>query len=366
MKRYFENTTGTHNKFWEVEVDGVLLHRRWGRIGTNGQSKTETFANRFEAEDEERKLISEKLGGGYVEKTTAATSPTSPAPAPTPTPAPRRLLPMLATEVAAAQLIRYAADANYIFECKLDGHRVMLVVDGGQATALGRNGQPSQHNARFQDRRHAPELARLSKMRHVVLDGELVGEVFWVFDMPQLEWSGGIELTFDENEAWEIRRRALGLVFQAWRPDPNLFRLLPYAEGEEDKLELARKVKAELGEGIVIKRAQAPYQWGARNQDTLKAKYVNEADLVVKALGHAGKDNAVLGAWKDGNLIEVGRCSTIGKQAVRIGDVVCVRYLYLGAGNRIVQPRLMSVRTDKDVRECTFDQLVGTNKDVIA
>jgi predicted DNA-binding WGR domain protein/cell wall assembly regulator SMI1 len=78
----FEFSEGTANKFWEVKVEGVTLITSWGRIGTNGQSKTKTFASSTEAQAEYDKLIREKTREGYrevgspgVPKTAAATAP---------------------------------------------------------------------------------------------------------------------------------------------------------------------------------------------------------------------------------------------------------------------------------------------------
>jgi ATP-dependent DNA ligase len=40
------------------------------------------------------------------------------------------------------------------------------------------------------------------------------------------------------------------------------------------------------GEGIVMKRSDAPYYWGKRNHSLLKLKQEIEADLLVTALSH--------------------------------------------------------------------------------
>src|SRR5262245_26756138 len=66
-KRTFEFVEGSSNKFWEVWVDGAELTTRWGRIGTNGQSKTKSFASSDKAAVERDKLIAEKVGKGYRE-----------------------------------------------------------------------------------------------------------------------------------------------------------------------------------------------------------------------------------------------------------------------------------------------------------
>ena len=66
--RYFEFVSGSSSKFWEVSQSGCDMTTRWGRIGSNGQSKTKTFANEASASAALAKLIEEKTSEGYVER----------------------------------------------------------------------------------------------------------------------------------------------------------------------------------------------------------------------------------------------------------------------------------------------------------
>ena len=65
--RRFELVEGSSSKFWEVAVSGDALTVRYGRIGTNGQTQTKSFASAAKAQAEHDKLIREKTGKGYVE-----------------------------------------------------------------------------------------------------------------------------------------------------------------------------------------------------------------------------------------------------------------------------------------------------------
>jgi DNA ligase-1 len=67
-QRYFEFVAGTSSKFWEVSVSGVDMTTRWGRIGSAGQSKTNSFKDEAAARAQADKLIAEKTADGYVEK----------------------------------------------------------------------------------------------------------------------------------------------------------------------------------------------------------------------------------------------------------------------------------------------------------
>jgi DNA ligase-1 len=66
--RYFEFIEGSSNKFWEVSQSGNTMTTRWGRIGSNGQSKTKTFADAQGAANAMAVLIEEKTDEGYVER----------------------------------------------------------------------------------------------------------------------------------------------------------------------------------------------------------------------------------------------------------------------------------------------------------
>lgn len=66
-KRYFEFVEGTSSKFWEISTEGNELTTRWGRIGSDGQSKTKTFSSADKALQEYNAAIEEKLANGYKE-----------------------------------------------------------------------------------------------------------------------------------------------------------------------------------------------------------------------------------------------------------------------------------------------------------
>jgi predicted DNA-binding WGR domain protein len=65
--RYFTCSEDGSNKFWEIAVNGAGLTVRFGRIGTNGQTQTKTFASADAALREQDRLIRSKLAKGYVE-----------------------------------------------------------------------------------------------------------------------------------------------------------------------------------------------------------------------------------------------------------------------------------------------------------
>ncbi len=65
--RRFEFVEGGSSKFWEISLSGTDVTTRWGRIGSDGQSKTKSFPNTDKAQTEYNKLIQEKKDKGYEE-----------------------------------------------------------------------------------------------------------------------------------------------------------------------------------------------------------------------------------------------------------------------------------------------------------
>ncbi len=70
--RRFEFAEGGSRKFWEIDQKGVSFTVRFGRMDTEGQSKTTTCASPDEAVAEVAKLIKEKTKKGYQEIGAAA------------------------------------------------------------------------------------------------------------------------------------------------------------------------------------------------------------------------------------------------------------------------------------------------------
>ena len=62
-----EHVDGSARKFWEIEVSGNSHTVRFGRIGTQGQSKTKSFPDETSARRDADRLLREKRAKGYVD-----------------------------------------------------------------------------------------------------------------------------------------------------------------------------------------------------------------------------------------------------------------------------------------------------------
>jgi len=63
----FEFSEGNSNKFWECSVNGCEVTVRFGRIGTEGQTRVKSFSDAAAATKDAEKLFAEKTRKGYVE-----------------------------------------------------------------------------------------------------------------------------------------------------------------------------------------------------------------------------------------------------------------------------------------------------------
>ena len=69
--RYFEFIDDKSQKFWEITVSGSDVTVRYGRIGSDGQSKTKSLDDETAAARHADKMIAAKTGKGYVEAVAA-------------------------------------------------------------------------------------------------------------------------------------------------------------------------------------------------------------------------------------------------------------------------------------------------------
>ncbi|MFO0841102.1 MAG: DNA ligase [Gemmataceae bacterium] len=68
-KRHFEFVEGKSSKFWEVWVTGARLSTRYGRIGAEGTTTVKDYPDEAAAVKAMDKVVAEKTGKGYEEKT---------------------------------------------------------------------------------------------------------------------------------------------------------------------------------------------------------------------------------------------------------------------------------------------------------
>lgn len=250
---------------------------------------------------------------------------------------------------------------DWVFEQKVDGtHTLIRMEPGREPQFLSRSGGPLKHTAAAQHfHRLRRDLEQLDIAETVILDGEIVCESghLWLYDIM-------VEAPFED------RRNILELIFH---PDvgsrglsaAERVHLLPQARTREEKDRLANELLRRRAEGVMTKRLDGLYVPDGRVDHALKLKFTKTADVVVRERNTGGKANAKIGVYRDGELVGCGNLTMIGKYDAQPGEVIEIRYLYLGNGGHLYQPRLLRPRPDKRPEECTWDQLIPTSREVI-
>lgn len=268
---------------------------------------------------------------------------------------------MTFTEVAPDRADTLMDDDRWALEPKYDGVRTLVEVDSEGVRLLNRGGKPlsaASTNA------HRPALVKAFTgvlLGAWTFDGELLDDgVLIIFDLSRAVAPDGTKIV-SETTPFRDRREVLEKVLTTvgWDTPDSVVRVATHVRGG-DKRVLHDTILETGGEGVMLKDLDAGYEHKRTKTAGYKVKFTSTVDAVVIARDVDGKENAVLGLVKDGLVYEVGRCSMIGKPETKVGDVVEVRYLYVGAGGRLVQPRLVRVRGDKAPQECGTDQLAGT------
>jgi ATP-dependent DNA ligase len=145
---------------------------------------------------------------------------------------------------------------------------------------------------------------------------------------------------------------------------------LPWAFSTEEKRKLYRDVIARGGEGIMLKRLDAPYLQGGRPANNwYKAKKSATFDCIIMGFTKGkGKYNShvgavVFGQYVDGKLTELGQASGMS-DAIRkdmsespfkyIGKVVTIKGMERLKSGAIRHPVYFGLRTDKLPRDCKY------------
>lgn len=363
---------GSSDKVYNASIvkdgDGYTVHVAWGRRGSTLNRGTKAI--RVPLATAERKfdsLVREKTNKGY-QAISADVKPAAVAPPVgqgSGSRAPRARAKVghaaqLLTAIEPAELDRFLADEAMIAQQKIDGMRVIAHVQADGIMVTNRDGQIAKAAS-------SAAFAGLEYLPHgTVVDGELLDDGYWLFDI--LELAGEDVRGRGYLERWNLLD---GELEPALGADVHI---VPIAVGKARKRTLHDKLRQAGAEGLVFKQRDAPYTSGRPSSGgpQRKLKFVKSADVVV--LENAG--NAYLMAVYDGrSVVEIGKVfagttNASRKQldaALAAGkQPVCeVQYLYATDDNQLYQPVFVRTRSDKAARDCKRDQLLATCRTVL-
>jgi bifunctional non-homologous end joining protein LigD len=364
---------GTSDKVYNAAIleegpGSYTVSVEWGRRGTPLNKGSKAVKVGLEkAKREFEKVVREKTHKGY-QPITKDVKPAAVAPPVGQGSASRVASTGRARTGQAAQLLNaieepqveaLILDETVVAQQKLDGVRILAHVKTTGVIATNRAGQVTEiPEAVVAAIAEAPEGS--------VLDGELVGGEYWLFDLLQHGTEDLRPLGYRDRYA-ELDALAGELA--------GPVKLVPSAWTKAEKKALFERLRKAKAEGIVFKRGDAAYKPGrpASGGAQLKYKFVKTADVFLTANAGNAYQMAVYAGKKVREIGKVfaGTTNEVRKELDRrISEgerpVAEVQYLYATDDDNLFQPVFLQLRDDKEPEECTLEQLVHTNREIEA
>jgi len=342
-----QNTTlyfkeGASDKIYQASLepqdDGWVVRFAYGRRGatlTTG-TKTSEPVSRDRAERIYAKLIAEKAAKGYT-----------PGEAGTPyggqNGGDTGIRPQLLNPLTEAELESLLDDDDFLLQPKLDGRRLLVHKRGTEVIGINRRGLECGLPEPF---RAAASLFD----EDFIIDGEAVGEALHVFDLLQRDTRDLRPLPYKKRT-----EELLHLLATCSQP---VYRWMPTFEGGFKRKRLA-VIRRQNMEGVVLKRASAPYSPGrpASGGDQRKFKFLKTASVIISALN--SQRSVVMSLWEGDILHFAGNVTIPANHPIpKVGQVAEVRYLYAMPGSgALFQPVFLGLRDDNISTECLRSQL---------
>lgn len=332
-------TEGGADKLYRLQIDAQDTH--FVLSGFNGrrgnalahQPKGE-FSTLEAAQKEFTKLLNSKTKKGYV---AIGDSPSMALPG-VKERIDTMLRPQLLNALELDELDRFLDSPAYGMSEKHDGVRFMVTVVDGKALAANRTGGAKPIPLEL-------ERAITALRADCTLDGELVGQTYFVFDLLMLEGEDLRPLSFQR------RFQALEhLLIGTQEP----LALVPVITETAQKRACFEELQARKAEGCVFKDLAAPHSAGRPNSGgpQRKFKFTEDASFIVGR--HNAQRSVGLQVFTDdGQLLDVGNVTIPPNYAVPpLGAIVDVAYLYKFKGGCIYQPVYKGERPDVLAEEC--------------
>lgn len=237
---------------------------------------------------------------------------------------------------------KYINDDSWIAQEKHDGKRMLLKKSNNTLTAINRKGLSVGY----------PTCWDFFKSSNIdlILDGEAIGDKFYVFDVINDEKLDArisfLEKLFNTHSFIKLNK-------------DNYFVLVETARTKSEKKKLFNQLQDRKAEGIVFKKIDSKYVAGrpASYGNQIKFKFYATASFIVLKVNK--KRSVAVGLYDEhDNLVNVGNVTiTPNFEVPEVNQIIEVRYLYAYKGGSIYQPTYLGVRDDIDQDACTLNQL---------
>jgi bifunctional non-homologous end joining protein LigD len=336
-------TEGSSDKEYRAQIvkegNEYKVNFQYGR--RNGTltpgTKTESPVTLEDAEKIFAKLIKSKIvGSGYTldEQNSSASTFTAVAKKKV------GIIPQLLNVLTEKEFIKLFDDESIGFQKKYDGERRLAIKTTESCEGGNRKGDAVSLPSKI--------IESLKAHAEITLDGEIIGDVLYVFDI--LDYNGK---SF-KSEPYTKRLAQLNKL----KFGPAV-KIAETATTTQAKKELFNKLKASGAEGVVAKRLAAAYSAARPSSGgpALKVKFYKTATVKVSALTK-GKRSVQVSVLVGKSFQDVGAVTISPNFEVpKVGDLVEVRYLYAYKGGSLYQPTYLGVRTDLDDEDARAEQL---------
>ncbi len=336
---------GSSDKVYQcsIEPSGELfaVNFAYGRRGSTMQTgtKTSTPVDYETAKGIYDKLVREKTAKGYTpgEDGTPYKQTGNEGRA-------TEIRPQLLNPVDEDEVNRFIKDPAWGMQEKKDGRRILVQKHGAAIHGINKKGLlvglPS------------PIVVQTAKLDiDVIIDGEMVGDVHYAFDLLQLGDASLVARPYKERLA--LLSELLDVPFI------TIIEMVQTAFAPAEKAILYNRLKRDRKEGVVFKRLDAPYTPNrpASGGSQLKYKFCATLSAVVARV-NAQRSVEVRLLNREG-WVPAGNVTIPPNQPVpKVGAVVEVKYLYAVEGSGcLYQPVYLGVRTDVEKHECVTSQL---------
>ncbi len=259
---------------------------------------------------------------------------------------------LIAILKGSSPLKRYLTSDDYVFQEKHNGDRRLVEKQNGIIRDYNRNGKPGKG---------LPQCVKDALNAHptsqFILDGELVGDVFFVFDILFYGTDPAAAKPYREREA----------LFQTNFPTSDFIKPVRSFKTPQEKITLIKFLVGIRAEGFVVKDMNAVYRPAITNSTRFNFRYKFWKTLDAVVIGDTTerddkgmlKNSVRLGCYdSQGKLKDICGSTKKAEFTLKPGDVVELKYLYGTQTLDVVQPTMLRKRTDKAPNLCTLDQLI--------
>ncbi|WP_061254253.1 WGR domain-containing protein [Leptospira interrogans] len=327
----------------DPEGDGYVVHFAFGRRGSSLQTGTKTSKPvSYEAAQKiMRQLVNSKMAKGYTEIESGTPYLHS-----TKEERVSGIHCQLLNPIDEEELSTYVEDDQYGAQEKLDGNRMMIRKIGDNVEGINRKGLIIAISQILHD--HS-----LSFSEDFILDGEVIGDVFFPFDIFSKDGKDIQHLPYQERYA---------ILESILKDQDEIFHIVKLVKSTKGKKVLLEELREKQKEGIVFKDLNAPYKAGRPSSkgSQIKFKFYETATVSVETVNL--KRSVSMRLYNGNEWVSVGNVTIPVNFAIpKENDIIEVRYLYAYKGGSLYQPTYLGVRTDADENDCDLKQLKYKN-----